>query len=70
MLPKQKPICCAGRSDIGRWRSRTCSVMLYRATVVGRGKDWLSAHVWLSGERLWYVPIMLRRASQTPKMRI
>ena len=28
-----------------RWRSRTCYVMFYRATVVGRGRDWLSAAV-------------------------
>ena len=35
--------------------------------IVGRGRDWLSAHVWLSVERSWDVPIMLRGASQTQK---
>ena len=60
--PKKETSFCADRSDICRWRSRTCYVMFYRATVVGRGRDWLSAHVWLSVERSRGVPIMLRSA--------
>ena len=63
--PKQETSCCADRSDIGRWRSSTCCVILYRATVVGCGRDLLSTHVWLSVERSCDVPIMLRGASQT-----
>ena len=53
--PKQKTSCCADRSDIGRWHSCTCCVILYRATFVGRGRDWLSEHAWLSFERSWDV---------------
>ena len=37
---RQETSCCADRSDIGRWRSSTCCVILDRATVVGRGRDW------------------------------
>ena len=50
MRPKQETSCCAGRSDIGRWRSHTLR-NLYRATVTGRGRDWLLAHVWLAVHR-------------------
>ena len=45
MRPKQETSCCADRSHIGRWRSSTCCVISYRATFVGRGRDWLSEHV-------------------------
>ena len=62
--------CCGDRSDIGSWRSRSCCVILYRATFVGRGRDRLSEHAWLSVERLWDVTNMLRRANQTTKNRI
>ena len=51
--PKQETCCCADRSDIGSWRSRTCCVIFYRATVMGRGRDSLSEHGWLSVERSW-----------------
>ena len=64
---RQETSCCADRSDIGRWRSSTCCVILDRATVVGRGRDWLSEHVWLSVERSWHVPIMLRLAGSNSK---
>ena len=64
---RQETSCCADRSDIGRWRSSTCCVILDRATVVGRGRDWLSEHVWLSVERSWDVPIMLRLAGSNSK---
>ncbi len=70
MRSKQETSCFADRSDIGRWRSGTCCVMLYQKMVMGRGRDWLSTHVWLLIERSWYVPITLRRACQTPKKRI
>ena len=63
--PKQETSCCGDRSDIGCWRSRSCCVISYRATFVGRGIDWLPEHAWLSVERLWNVTNMLRRASQT-----
>jgi hypothetical protein len=36
-VPVARSYSCVNRSDVGRWRSRTCWVMLYRATVVGRG---------------------------------
>ena len=68
--PKQATSCCGDRSDIGCWRSRSCCVTLYRATFMGRGRDWLSEHAWLSVERLWDVTNMLRRTSQTRKNRI
>ena len=48
---------------------RTCCVMFYRATVVGRGRNLLLAHVWLYIERSSDVPFMLR-ATQSPKKRI
>ena len=64
---RKETSCCADRSDIGRWCSSTCCVILDRSTVKGRGRDWLSEHVWLSVERSWDVPIMLRRAGSNSK---
>ena len=58
---RQETSCCADRSDIGH------CVILDRATVVGRGRDSLFEHVWLSVERPWDVPIMLPRAGSNSK---
>ena len=63
------------RDKLQRWskrhqHSRSCCVMLYRATFVGRGRYWLSEHAWLSVEQSCDVTNMLRRASQTKKKRI
>ena len=52
---------------VNRCGKRQVAALIEATSVVGRGRDWLPEHVWLSVERSWDVPIMLRRAGSNSK---